>query len=505
MARSDDPILARLAATSAVRVLAGAGFRALFAGGCVRDELLGIAPTDYDVATSATPEQVRGLFPRVHEVGEAFGVMLVPLRISDLHPIERTALHAYAPRAQQAVIEVATFRTDGDYHDKRRPSAVRFADAPQDAQRRDFTINALFLDPLATGLRDVAEAKSQDAGDLRHEAVKLARSPLGGVVIDYVGGLDDLAAKRLRAVGKADDRLAEDHLRALRAVRFASRLGFALDEHTALAVTRHASELIGVSRERIGEEVRRMTRHPSAPAALAWIESLGLDQPVLMSRPHGAPGEDPLARVKPGLMCVQLAADRTTHWPRPTQEADWMPTILAAWMLDRLADQHTPLVLDEPRRVEVVKQLRTALCLTNDERDGLAMILQLAGSIDREWPRLGVAGRKRLAVTRAFAPALRCLAAHQPAVAQGIVADVDRLARDGIGLQPAPLMDGDGLTALGLRPGPLYKTILYRLYDEQLEGLLVADTAASAGKPGLSAVHQRAQALYAELSRNSGV
>lgn len=458
----------------------------------MRDELLGIQPTDYDVATSATPDQVRQLFPRVHEVGEAFGVMLVPVRLTELHPIDRTALDLSRTKAQQAVVEVATFRTDGHYEDKRRPTAVRFADAPQDAQRRDFTVNALFLDPLATSLRDVPEAKAPHSGDLRASAVKLARSPLGGVVIDYVGGLEDLAGKRLRAVGLADDRLAEDHLRALRAVRFTSRLGFTLEDSTAQAVQQRASQLIGVSRERIGEEVRRMTRHPSAPAAIAWIEKLGLDVPVLTSRPS----EDPLSRQRAGLKCVTTCADRASHWPKPTHDADWMPTILAGWMLDRLAREDSPLWLNEPARHSIVRQLRAALCLTNDERDGLAMILELAGTLDGKWGTLGVSGRKRLAVTRAFAPALRCLAAHHPQRAQSILDDVKRLSRDGIGLQPQPLIDGDGLTAMGLKPGPLYKTILYRLYDEQLEGLLVAGGPES----GLSAVQRRAITLFAELS-----
>jgi poly(A) polymerase len=499
LARSDDPILARLSATSVVRVLVKAGHRALFAGGCVRDELLGIQPTDYDVATSATPQQVRQLFPRVHEVGEAFGVMLVPIRTTELHPIDRAALHLTPSHTQQAVIEVATFRTDGHYEDKRRPSAVQFADAPQDAQRRDFTVNALFLDPLATALRDVHEAKTRDD---QSPPVKLAKSPLGGVVIDYVGGLADLAGKTLRAVGTPSDRLSEDHLRALRAIRFTSRLGFTLEEATARAVKHHASQLVGVSRERIGEEVRRMTRHHSAPAALALIEQLGLDDPVLRSRPT----DEPLSRTRPGFNCVQMVARRQPPWPGPwaalpRHETDWMSAILAAWMLDRLAPPHTPLVLDEALQAAIVKQLRTALCLTNDERDGLAAILSLTAVLSQQWDSLSIASRKRLAVARSFVPALRCLAAHDQARSDVIAANVQALCDDGIGLQPQPLIDGDGLTALGLKPGPIYKTILYRLYDQQLEGQLVGGDSPQT----LSEVHRRALALFSELSGGPSV
>ncbi|MEC9373787.1 MAG: CCA tRNA nucleotidyltransferase, partial [Planctomycetota bacterium] len=219
---------ARQVATRIVKRLREKGFTAYFAGGCVRDELLGQHPTDYDVATDATPDDIRGLFNSTNEVGASFGVMLV-------HMFGRT-------------VEVATFREEDEYTDRRRPDRVHYSDAPNDARRRDFTINALFLDPLAE-----PEDGAETAGFGR----------VDGVVIDYIGGVADLKAGIVRAVGDPEKRLSEDHLRALRAVRFAARLEFLLDPDTAAAVRRHATDLEGVSRERIGHELRKMLGHPT--------------------------------------------------------------------------------------------------------------------------------------------------------------------------------------------------------------------------------------------------
>src|SRR5438034_3299871 len=173
-------------ATELVRRLRAAGHEAYLAGGCVRDRLLGREPLDYDIATSAPPETVQALFPRTVPVGAQFGVVLV---IADGMPVE-----------------VATFRSDAAYVDGRRPSAVHFGSAREDARRRDFTINALFLDPLT------------------------------GEVVDFVGGQRDLSAGVIRAIGDARSRIAEDRLRMLRAVRLAARLGFAIEReaHAAL-------------------------------------------------------------------------------------------------------------------------------------------------------------------------------------------------------------------------------------------------------------------------------
>jgi poly(A) polymerase len=210
---------ARRAGEAIIRTLVQAGHAAYFAGGCVRDELLGLTPTDYDVATDATPDRISALFPRTSEVGAAFGVVLV--------------------KSGREVTEVATFRSEGAYSDRRRPDSVTFSNPAEDAKRRDYTVNALFLDPHAGGAGSVEGAVVTSHGS-------------HGRVIDFVGGLLDLERRVLRAVGDPDQRLAEDHLRALRAARLAAKLGFQIDPGTAQAIRQHASQLQGVSRERIG-------------------------------------------------------------------------------------------------------------------------------------------------------------------------------------------------------------------------------------------------------------
>jgi len=214
-----------------VRRLRRAGHTALFAGGCVRDMLLGRRCSDYDVATDATPQQVKRLFPRVLLIGAKFGVAMV--------------LH----RGRK--VEVTTFRSDLSYSDGRRPDGVQFATARADARRRDFTINGMFYDPVSDE------------------------------VLDTVGGRRDLARRIVRTVGRPDQRFGEDYLRMLRAVRFAVRLDFALDPPTAAAIRRHAGKITAISGERIYEELHRMLSIRSAPAALRLMRDLGLAEAIL--------------------------------------------------------------------------------------------------------------------------------------------------------------------------------------------------------------------------------
>lgn len=231
-AASNHPVdRQRQAAEKIVRLLQEAGHTAYFAGGCVRDMLLGLDPTDYDVATEARPQQVCDLFRSTRRVGEAFGVVLV--------------------RLMRCEIEVATFRTEWGYADGRRPDHVDFSDAEHDARRRDFTINGMFYDPLADR------------------------------VIDYVGGRDDLDARLIRCIGDPDQRFDEDYLRLLRAVRFAARLDWTIDADTARAVTRHAAKLARISRERIAMEMRQMLERPSRARAVRLLNRFKLDGIIL--------------------------------------------------------------------------------------------------------------------------------------------------------------------------------------------------------------------------------
>lgn len=225
-----DPLLH--AAAGLVAELARAGHQAVFAGGVVRDLLLGRPPHDVDIATSAKPEEVSRVFPDARFIGRAFGVSQV---LRDGVPFQ-----------------VATFREDAAYLDGRHPSAVSFTDAEHDAQRRDFTVNGLFYDPLTRK------------------------------IMDYVGGLEDLDRRVIRAIGDADRRFSEDYLRLLRACRFASTLGFTIDPGTLDAIRRGAARIRDVSAERIQEELTRLlTQSPKAGQGLLLLREAGLLQIIL--------------------------------------------------------------------------------------------------------------------------------------------------------------------------------------------------------------------------------
>ncbi|MEM6460137.1 MAG: CCA tRNA nucleotidyltransferase [Planctomycetota bacterium] len=388
---------------SILQTLRDHGYVAYLAGGCVRDQLLGLEPKDYDVATDAPPDVVRRLFPRSQAVGEAFGVVLV-----------------YTGRGPDRVAtEVATFRTEGAYSDGRHPDAVQFTTAEHDAQRRDFTVNGLFLDPLAEG----------------------------DGVIDHVGGRADLDAKVIRAIGDPDRRFAEDYLRMLRAVRFTARLGFTLEDHTARAIREHADQLNRISRERIGGELRAMLTGPRRARAASLLQFLRLDGPTLNEDPRDVP-----------LPTLGNLDDRAGF-----------ATALAAWMTDRGETESLDALVDR------VPRWRKGLCLSNDETATLRQVLRQADAAQR-WNEMPVARRKRwLAADDADAT-------RQLLDAMGTGGDVERdaatLATDGTGIAPAPLLTGADLIVAGLAPGPRFKTLLDDAYDAQLEGWLADRDAA---------------------------
>ncbi|MCA9753943.1 MAG: CCA tRNA nucleotidyltransferase, partial [Gemmatimonadetes bacterium] len=220
--------------TAALRILRGlraAGHEAWFAGGAVRDHLLGLSPADVDIATSARPEEVIALHPTGRLVGASFGVVVVP--------------------APEAAIEVATFRTEGPYLDGRRPASVRYGTHEEDARRRDFTINGLYLDP--------------ETGEIR----------------DWVDGRRDLEQRRLRAIGDPDRRFEEDHLRLLRAVRFGAQLGLTIEPATRDAIARHAPRVATVAAERVRDELARMLCGANPSLAIDLLHGLGLLRVIL--------------------------------------------------------------------------------------------------------------------------------------------------------------------------------------------------------------------------------
>lgn len=409
------PELARRGAVHIVQRLRDSGHDAYLAGGCVRDELLGLSPTDYDVATDAPPDRVEQLFSRASHVGKSFGVVIV-------------RLHRAEGFSVPVSTEVATFRTEGTYSDARRPDSVEFTDARTDAQRRDFTINALFIDPLE---------------DDR--------------VIDYVRGTADLQARVIRAVGEPRERLAEDHLRALRAVRFAARLGFEIEPETARAVREDAAELRGVSVERVGDELRRVLTHPSRARGARLLDELALTPAILAnvgSVPNPADGSGILVTLPIGAS---------------------LPAALAAWAIGLWPEL-------EPDRAAAA--LRRACALSNEAHAGVQAAITGWRSIsDPNWPRHPIALRKRQFASPWCPDALDLLRATDAPAADLRQQDRDRLASTPGGLAPTPWMTGQDLIEMGAHPGPAFRRVLDRVYDAQLEtpdsGVLNRDDALS--------------------------
>lgn len=381
------------AAIGVIELLKSKGHIAYLAGGCVRDLLLGIEPNDFDVATDAKPAEIEGYFRKTASVGAAFGVMLV-------HDFGET-------------IEVATFRSDGVYSDARRPDSVEFSSPNEDAQRRDFTINALFLDPFA---------------------------PEDKQVIDFVCGMDDVRDRVLRAVGNPEDRLREDHLRALRAARFAAKYDLVIEQRTKTAIREHASELSGVSIERIGEEVRKMLLHPSRVGACRLIDELDLDDAIFGDvQPFDAKVMESLPKaVEYSSALVALAIGRG-H-----QIADDADSICAHY--------------------------RKALDLSNTDLAGMRSIFTCLRCFDQQWGDLEIAAKKRSASRQYADQALLIYSATCSDSAALIRSETEQLAKEFGGLCPEPLVSGADLIELGIKPSPVFKDILDAVYDEQLEG-----------------------------------
>lgn len=224
-----DPI--KEEATKVISKLQQSGYLAYFAGGCVRDLLRDQVPTDYDIATNALPEQVTSLFRKTRSVGAHFGVIIV---ISG-----------------EFAFEVATFRNDGSYGDGRRPESVEFTSPEEDVLRRDFTINGIFYDPIE------------------------------GSTIDYVNGQDDIESGTVRAIGDPESRFREDHLRLLRAVRFAARFDYQIEENTWAAICSHAEEIKNISEERIRDELSKILTDPNRVRGFDLLVESGLMEAMI--------------------------------------------------------------------------------------------------------------------------------------------------------------------------------------------------------------------------------
>jgi len=454
------------AAINIIRVLRSAGHDAYLAGGCVRDLLLGREPKDYDVATSATPDVVLPMFPRTYAVGAHFGVVLVASTSEN-----NSSSAAQQPSAPpQVVTEVATFRNDGVYSDGRHPDEVRYTQtAAEDVQRRDFTINGLLLDP--THLVDVSPDQ-------------LATAVRAGV-LDYVGGLDDLDARVIRAIGRPEVRFEEDQLRLLRAVRFAARFGFDIEPKTLAAIRKLAARIHAVSRERIREELTKMLTEGRARCAFELLDQTDLLVQVLpeISRMKGVqqpPQFHPEGDVwiHTLMLLEQLEPDSplTLAWGALLHDVGKPPTYREA--PDRIRfDGH----------VEVGVAIAADICrrfrFSNDEnRQILALVDNHMRFADA--PRMKASTLKRFFRLGNFPEHLDlhrmdCMAAHRNLDIYNFVRErYESLPEQEV--RPAPLLTGRELIAAGYQPGPAFKHMLQAVEDAQLEGAITtADQAIS--------------------------
>lgn len=426
------------AATAVVRTLVEAGYQAVLAGGCVRDMLRGVSPKDYDIATNARPADVQKLFPHSQAVGAHFGVIIV-----------RQGPHQF---------EVATFRRDGAYTDGRRPDSVSFTDAAEDAKRRDFTVNGLFYDPL-----------------------KLE-------ILDYVGGRADLEAGVLRAIGDARARFREDHLRLLRAVRFATVLGFTLEEGTWQAICDLAPEVATVSAERIREELVKIFLHANRALGFDLLVGSGLMKAVL-----------------PEILALQ-GCEQPPQW-HPEGDV-FKHTRLMLGMLPEKAS--LPLVLSvlfhdiakpatssidgtgrirfnghDKKGAEMTEEILRRLKFPNDV---IAPTVEAVVNhmMFKDVQDMRVSRLKRFMARPTYEDEMElhrvdCLGSH------GSTANYDfmrakeaEFASEQNPLMPKPLLNGHEIMAMGIPPGPRVGEVLHQVQDLQLEGALTTTEEARA-------------------------
>lgn len=435
------------AARAVLRRLREEGHQAYLAGGCVRDMLLSREPKDFDVATSATPDVVLDLFPRTFAVGAHFGVVLVSAEIDGL----------------ETLTEVATFRHDGVYSDGRRPDAVRYTLSPEeDVQRRDFTINGLLLD----GLGDLANPRDE--------------------VLDFVGGIDDLKAGVVRAIGDPRQRFEEDHLRMLRAVRFAARFEFEIEPGTFAAMRTLSPKISGVSQERVREELTRMLTEGQAKRAFELLDASGL-----------------LVQVLPEVSRLKGVEQPPEYHP----EGDvWTHTLLLLAQLEPgcpmtlawgalLHDIGKPATCQPPSgpgdrirfngHPEVGVRISEAICrrlrFSNEETTQILALVQNHMRF-ADAMRMNAATLKRFFRLDRFPEHLALHRMDCRASSLDMTGHLDNYyfakerfeATPEEAVRPVPLLTGDALIDAGYRPGPAFKTMLLAVEEAQLEGSIAS-------------------------------
>ena len=421
-------------AIEVVQRLRSEGFQALWAGGCVRDLFLGKSPSDYDVATDAVPEQVMKLFRRTVPVGLSFGVVRV----------------LGATRGTE--IEVATFRSDGRYLDGRRPEDVKFGSASEDAARRDFSINGMFLDPIS------------------------------GEIIDYVGGRNDLEAGIVRAIGDPHKRFAEDKLRLLRAVRFAARFGFQIETQTQIAMETHAAEIAVVAAERIAQELLKILQHPSRAYGIRLAQQTGLLAAILpeVDRMYGWPQAG-----NAGTEESSIGQHLERVLERLVPEPGTSPVLGLAALLHELGRDSCDLAPRSPGESPLVQKdhwgaeraglvgLRLKLSRADCER--MSWLVENQAAIERI-AEVMPAVRKRLLHHPGICD-LICLTRAHAESEQQTTRQVE-FAEHYLGtlpegpLDPPALLNGRDLHSLGIPAGPIFKHLLEQVRDEQLNGSL---------------------------------
>lgn len=413
----------RREAEEIVRTLRRAGHTAYWAGGCVRDMVMGLEPIDYDVATNASPEQVVRLFPKTIPVGIQFGVIKVLIG--------------------EDSFEVATFRSDGNYLDGRHPIEVHFSSDREDALRRDFTINGMFFDPI------------------------------DGKVIDYVGGQQDIQAGQIRAIGDPRERFEEDHLRLLRAVRFAGRFGYAIEPRTEEAIRSMTASLHRVSAERIRDELKKMLTGPRPAESVGLLHESGLLKTILPEVVATIGVEQPKEFHPEGDVFTHTLL-LLRHLNRPSFE------LALAALLHDIGKPPTFSVRERIRfdnHCEVGAGMTGEICrrlrLSNEQTE---RVVDLVADHLRfkDVPQMRESTLKRFLRRPDFPDHLElhrvdCLASH------GNLSHWDfcRQKMDELGqeaLKPERLLTGDDLIHMGYPPGPIFSKILSGLEDAQLEG-----------------------------------
>jgi poly(A) polymerase len=449
---------AKQRAAEIVRTLRGRGHQAYFAGGCVRDLLLGREPADYDVASDATPQQVMQIFPQTYAVGEQFGVVLVPQSSAESGAPPTSSGQALAPQGdrnkQAQAVEVATFRSDLGYSDGRHPDEVRFTKDPrEDVERRDFTINGMMLDPET------------------------------GEILDFVGGQDDLKAGIIRAIGEPERRFEEDKLRMLRAVRFAARFDYQIDRATIEAIQKLTPKIRQVSAERVREELTKMLTEGQARRAFELLDATGLLPEVLPEiaamkgveqPPQYHPEGDVFVHTMLLLGKLPPGASKTLAWGALLHDVGKPPTFRVA--PDRIRfDGHVEV------GVKMAEEILRRLRFSNHETE---QILALVDNHMRfgQVQRMNQSTLKKFLRMPAFEEHLElhridCLSSHgQLGAYEYSQEQLRSIPPEAI--RPEPLITGRDLIEAGYEPGPRFKQMLAAVEDAQLEGRVTSRDAA---------------------------